>query len=751
MASWVYAVEEDVMGILPRKKGKDRPMLSQYLSGNQPLWSVWYVGEKLGSGAYGQVFRLYRKDSPFESALKWIPIPPIQEDVERLRLSNNFTLDGARRYYNGVADRVGKEIELMNKLKGDSHIVDYADHLKQDRINQVGCDILIRMELLTPLNKKIQQEGLKERDVGIIGLHICLALSRCEKESIIHRDIKPENILYAVGSDNYKLGDFGVARELEKTLTEVSRKGTPSYMAPELYRGQNCDNTSDIYSLGLVMYRLLNNNRAPFTAHTGNIDIDQYERANARRIKGDPLPPPAYGSPALHQIVLKACAFNPQERYIGAQDMAQALEQLIPSLSSDKMILSPNPDQPPAISPDLPLQEKRNVKIPKMLIASLTLLVAIIIIVLGIGRTPGLSIAPSPTMAVMPEERTASPYTAPVTPEGTAAIPTPTRAPIATAAASLPPATSRAIVAAPDFTNAPSQRAIPQTQTPTIMPTLVPTPIRSSPSSPTASPIAVQSKESIYNHALTLLAGDETDIVESRVLFDDLGSYKLSTDLSLYSQGLMATRKGDMELAQAYLRPLVARLPLLLVLSEVGLPAPAELLQTSAPPSPAPTTEAEDEVHWMDPVLKQKVSDALGLPASTSITRGMLARLRVLPINIGKGREGSNVHKLDNLSDCVNLEELHLPNNFITLVDPLAEVPSLRVLNLSGNSILDISPLASLINLTELDLSGTRISDLSALDNLSKLRTLNVKNTPILPDAEVRRFRDEHPECSVIG
>ena len=127
----------------------------------------------------------------------------------------------------------------------------------------IGWDILIQMELLTPLNRHVAEHGMTRWDVIRLGIDLCRALELCQKHDVIHRDVKPENILVSKNGD-YKLGDFGIARMVKKAGSALSRKGTDAYMAPEVYKGEEYDGRADIYSLGLVMYRLLNGNCAPF-------------------------------------------------------------------------------------------------------------------------------------------------------------------------------------------------------------------------------------------------------------------------------------------------------------------------------------------------------------------------------------------------------------------------------------------------------------------------------------------------------
>ncbi len=90
-----------------------------------------------------------------------------------------------------------------------------------------------------------------------LGMDMCQALIACERANVIHRDIKVDNVFFN-GFDSFKLGDFGISKQLEKTQSALSQKGTNMYMAPEVFRAEKYDHTVDIYSLGIMLYRLLN-------------------------------------------------------------------------------------------------------------------------------------------------------------------------------------------------------------------------------------------------------------------------------------------------------------------------------------------------------------------------------------------------------------------------------------------------------------------------------------------------------------
>jgi internalin A len=147
-----------------------------------------------------------------------------------------------------------------------------------------------------------------------------------ERYNIIHRDIKPENIFVSADGD-YKLGDFGIARKIEKTLSGMSKKGTYSYMAPEVFKGQKYGATVDQYSLGIVLYRILNNGRIPFIPmYATSLLPGDREAAFEKRMDGTPLAPPAEASPEMSRIILKACSYEPSRRYANATEMRAALE-----------------------------------------------------------------------------------------------------------------------------------------------------------------------------------------------------------------------------------------------------------------------------------------------------------------------------------------------------------------------------------------------------------------------------------------
>lgn len=302
-------------------------MLQQELN---KIWGGWKIDKVLGEGSFGKVYRIEREDFGhiYEAALKVITIPQNRSEVLTI-LNDGMDEESATLYFRSIVEDIVEEFVLMSKLKGNTNIVSYEDHAVIPFENQIGWNIYIRMELLTPLFDYLKTKSLSVRDVIRLGIDICSALEVCQKYNIIHRDIKPENI-FVSDLGKFKLGDFGIARQLEKTSSGLSKKGTYSYMAPEVYKGEEYNSTVDIYSLGIVLYRFLNNNRTPFLPdYPAPIRYSDKEKANVMRMSGAQMQKPCNAEGRLAEIILKACAYNPKDRYESAVDMRKALESVL--------------------------------------------------------------------------------------------------------------------------------------------------------------------------------------------------------------------------------------------------------------------------------------------------------------------------------------------------------------------------------------------------------------------------------------
>ena len=293
------------------------------------VWPEWELIEKIGEGSFGKVYKAKRTERgrSFYSAIKIISIPASKGELDSVRSEMNNE-QSTREYFRNLVEDCIQEIYTMEHFCGNSHVVSFEDFKVVEYLDEIGWDISIRMEYLTSFMDYCTGKELTEKEVIKLGCDLAMALIYCRKWSIIHRDVKPENIFVSRFGD-FKLGDFGIAREQAHTMSNMSKKGTYSYMAPEIYKGEKYDSSIDIYSLGIVLYKLMNQNRLPFLSLDKQlITYRDKETALARRMAGEKMPVPVNASAAFSHIILKACAYEPGKRYRKPEDMLRDLEKL---------------------------------------------------------------------------------------------------------------------------------------------------------------------------------------------------------------------------------------------------------------------------------------------------------------------------------------------------------------------------------------------------------------------------------------
>lgn len=189
----------------------------------------------------------------------------------------------------------------------------------------------------TDLKSLVEERGpIDAVKVAEYAAQVCAALSVAHGYDIIHRDIKPHNIVLTPDG-TVKVMDFGIARAGNTQMTQTgSVLGTAHYVSPEQAQGRSLTATSDLYSLGVVLYELTTG-RVPF-------DADTPVAVALKHVNDDPVPPrelnPAIPS-GLEAVILRAMRKNPADRYASAEEMRRDLTRV----ASGRTVETPPPSR----------------------------------------------------------------------------------------------------------------------------------------------------------------------------------------------------------------------------------------------------------------------------------------------------------------------------------------------------------------------------------------------------------------------
>lgn len=221
----------------------------------------------------------------------------------------------------GFLSRFQREAQAVAALR-HPHIVQVFDFGVQDNLYYMVMEYVTGGTLTDWLARfEEDEQNIPLSEIGRVIHEVAMALDYAHLEGIVHRDLKPANIMLT-NEGQVVLADFGLARlmgDTRHTATGASW-GTPAYMSPEQAQGERGDKSSDIYSLGVVLYELLIG-YVPFAADTPFGLIMKHI--------SEPVPSPRSLNPelpeAVEAVVMKALAKEPQDRYRTAGELAEAL------------------------------------------------------------------------------------------------------------------------------------------------------------------------------------------------------------------------------------------------------------------------------------------------------------------------------------------------------------------------------------------------------------------------------------------
>lgn len=285
--------------------------LLERLRGYAPLWGQWIPETRIYRNGNCCVYTLSGKSAEqgFSCVVKVVTVLGREAELEQ-----------------SLAD-VRQEIAALERLRGCENVVTLYDDAcfpLYDGDTLIGWDVLMRMEQLECVAELLREgESLSVSEVGTLARDIAAALAASHRAGLIHRDVKPAN-LYRTADGRFQLGDFSIVRRCRAGVLETMT-GTAAYIAPEVARGEVYDGRADLYSLGIVLYQLLNHGQLPLMDE--NTPFSERETAVRRRWQGAKLPSPPEGDRRMKRIILRCCQAQPQKRFSSADALLQALER----------------------------------------------------------------------------------------------------------------------------------------------------------------------------------------------------------------------------------------------------------------------------------------------------------------------------------------------------------------------------------------------------------------------------------------
>jgi serine/threonine-protein kinase len=223
-----------------------------------------------------------------------------------------------------AVERFRREARAAAKLAHPNAVTIY------DFVEEMGQYFLVMEYINGPTLKQLigQRRQLHARETLEIAAQVCAVLQVAHAQGFIHRDIKPQNIMLIANSASagggvlVKLTDFGIVRVAEEAgLTNSGIVlGTADYLSPEQARGEKLTASSDLYSLGVVMFEMLTG-RPPFVGPTAVSIAMQHASSNPPSLRQYNANIP----PAVEKIVMRALEKEPEDRFHSAQEMQQAL------------------------------------------------------------------------------------------------------------------------------------------------------------------------------------------------------------------------------------------------------------------------------------------------------------------------------------------------------------------------------------------------------------------------------------------
>jgi eukaryotic-like serine/threonine-protein kinase len=301
-------------------------------------WGSLVVRERVGAGVFGEVYRAYDEQLQREVALKLLRVGSRSSDR--------------------LAEKVLNEGRLLARLRHPNVVLVHGVEARGDRVG-------LWMEFVKgcTLEQLLDRQGLfGAREAALIGQDLCRAIAAVHAAGLVHRDVKAQNVMREEGG-RVVLMDFGTGVPVREDDSGrgAPAAGTPLYLAPELLEGGEATASSDLYSLGVLLYHLVTGGYPVVAASLGELK-EAHQRGRRRLHDARPDLPDAFV-----QAIDRALAPNPADRHASAGAMQEALTRALgidtPTSQSNAQAFDPIRSADPMLPSGL-LSSTGNVAVP---------------------------------------------------------------------------------------------------------------------------------------------------------------------------------------------------------------------------------------------------------------------------------------------------------------------------------------------------------------------------------------------------
>lgn len=273
-----------------------------------PLLDNYVMGDPISDHNGVRCCPAMENESENKYIVKIISIPASQSQLDALLLSGAYSdQDSALAYFKTLADGILDEANALQRLTQLEGFLSFEGWQIVPMDDGVGYDIYLTSAFRRTLQKHLQRTPMTHLAALNLGLDLCAALSVCRRMGYLYVNLKPENI-YLTDDNEFRIGDLGFLKLDSLKYASLPDRYRSAYTAPEIEDAYSALNsTIDVYALGLILYQVFNDGKLPQVDESGV------------------LQPPVYADYEMSEIILKACAQNPDERWQDPVTFGQAL------------------------------------------------------------------------------------------------------------------------------------------------------------------------------------------------------------------------------------------------------------------------------------------------------------------------------------------------------------------------------------------------------------------------------------------